>query len=168
MIRAILQSFVLIVLLLAVQLLVCDQILLFGVAVPIIFIYYIICAPLWMNRNILLLVAFAIGFCVDVWNDTPGINSLACVTLVMAQRPVFYAYMERSDLSDETTPHIRTMGFAKFAKYLFTLTCIYCLLVFGIVYFSFAAIKDIAIMAGSSALLSFVLMLGLDRINPTD
>lgn len=164
MIRTFAQSTLLILLLLAVQLLVCNHILLFGVAVPIVFIYFIFSAPIGFNRNLLLLLAFAMGLCVDIWSDTPGINALACITLVMVRQPAFYAYTERSDASHEMAPHSRTMGLAKYSKYLFTLTLIYCLLVFGIEYFSFAAFKDIVIMGGASALLSFVLMLGLDQI----
>ena len=152
------------VILLLLQLLVCNNIVLFNVAIPIVFIYVIISAPLWLNQSILFTIAFIIGLIVDIGSDTLGINSLSCTLLAMLKRPVYYAYMERDDHSDDITPSISSMGMLDYCKYLLTMVAIYCTLAFSIEYFSFANVKEIAAMACSSTIFTFLLLIGIDSL----
>lgn len=159
-----LQLIVLSVVLVLMQLLVCNNIVLFNVAIPIVFIYVIIWAPLWLNQSLLLTIAFLLGLIVDIGSDTPGMNSLACTLLAMLKRPVYYAYTEHDDHSDEVTPSLSSMGVWDYCKYLLTMVAIYCILIFSIEYFSFADVKEIAMMAGYSTAITFLLLIGIDSI----
>lgn len=164
MLKTIIDIATLFIAMLLVQVLLCNNIVLFSVAVPVVFIYFIIRIPMWLNRNLLLTLSFLLGFIIDIFSDTPGMNALSCTVLAMLKRPLFYAYMEHDDNSEQITPCIAGMGFFNYCKYLLSAVVIYCLMLFSIEYFSFADVKEIAIVAGSSSALTFLLLLGLDSL----
>lgn len=147
-----------------VQVLICNHILLFGVAAPLVFVYFIIRLPMGLSTNWLLTLSFILGLTVDIFSDTPGVDSLACTLLAIARRPVFYAYVPRDDRTKDIAPSLSTLGPGTYAKYLVTMVSIFCLLAFSIEYFNFANVREIVVMAGSSALLTFVLLLGIDSL----
>ena len=76
-----------IVLLLA-QVLICNHIVLFNLAMPIVFIYVIIRLPVNLGMSMLYTVAFTSGVLVDLFSDTMGVNALACTLLGALKRPV--------------------------------------------------------------------------------
>ncbi|MDE5773134.1 MAG: rod shape-determining protein MreD [Muribaculaceae bacterium] len=164
MIKTVLSYFLMFVLLILVQVLVFNHIALFSIAIAFIFIYFIISLPLSLSTNLLLLLSFATGFIVDVFSDTPGVNSLSCTILAILKRPVFYAYVPRDDKTKVMNPTIMTIGWAAYSKYLFTMCAIYSLLVFSIEYFSFADVKDILIMSLGATLFTFIVNLALGCI----
>lgn len=55
------------------QVLICNHIAIFNVAIPIIFIYFIIRLPISMGKGLLFTLAFIIGLAVDILSDTPGV-----------------------------------------------------------------------------------------------
>lgn len=158
------RNVILFISLVLVQVLVCNNILLFGVGVPMPFIYFIIALPLGLSLNLLLLVAFLMGFTVDLFSDTLGLNSMVCLLLAVLKKPVFYAYMPREDKNADLIPTLNTMGWESYIKFLITLSMIYCLLVFFIEFTSFAAFGRILVMSIVSALITMLLMLGIDTL----
>ncbi|MCM1291487.1 MAG: rod shape-determining protein MreD [Prevotella sp.] len=147
-----------------VQVLVFNHVVLFHVAVPIIFIYFIIRVSMGIDTKVLLTLSFILGFIVDVFSDTLGVNTLSCTILAMLKRPIFYSYVQRDDNVKDIVPNISRLGIFDYSKYLLTMTGIYCVLSFTIEYFSFASVKDIIIATLSSTFLSFILMLGIDSL----
>lgn len=150
--------------LILVQVLVCNQIVLFNVAMAFIFIYVIIRLPMDLSPNWLLTWAFLSGLLVDIFSDTPGVNSLACTLLAMLKRPMLFAYVPKDDRTKNISPSLATLGFSVYGKYLFSMTLVYCLLVFSIEYFNFADVKEIAIMSATSAAFTFLILLGVDSL----
>lgn len=146
------------------QVLVCNHIMLFNVAVPFIFIYFILRLPIGMSKNLLFTLAFLLGFLVDVFSDTPGVNALSSVILAAVKQPVFYAYVARDDKTKNIIPCILTVGWQNYSKFLITMTAIFCFLNFSIEYFSFAQIKDIILMTASSTLLTFIVLYSVDSL----
>lgn len=159
-----LQYTVLFITLVLAQVLICNHVVLFHTAVPLIFIYFIVRLPLSMSLNWQFTLAFLLGFIIDIFSDTPGVNSLSCLILAAVRKPVFYAYVQRDDKVKDIVPTIGRLGPWTYIKYLFSLTLIYCLCCFGIEYFSFADVKQIAVDASSSALFTFTLLLGVDSL----
>ncbi|MBD5357812.1 MAG: rod shape-determining protein MreD [Bacteroides sp.] len=145
-----------------VQVLVCNHIAIFNVAVPLIFIYFIIRLPIALGKGALFSLSFLLGFIVDIFSDTPGVNSLACTLLAAAKHPVFYAYIAKDDKTKEIIPSISSMGVSVYCKYLVTMVGIYCLLAFSIEYFNFANVKEIVILSASSCALTFLSLLAID------
>lgn len=152
------------IIMIAAQALIFNNIMLFNVAMPIVFIYLIIRLPLSLSTNWLLTLSFLLGLSIDLFSDTPGVNSLACTLLAVMKKPVFFAYVTRDDKTKEAEPTLATLGLVPYCKYLLTMTGIYCLLDFSIEYFNFANVKDIAVMTLASTALSFALILAMDCI----
>lgn len=162
--KEIINYSILFVVLLLVQVLICNHIALFNVAVPFVFIYFIIRLPIGMNRSLLFTFAFLAGFLVDLFSDTLGVNSLACTLLAVMKKPAFFAYMQRDDRSEEVIPSLSSLGPAVYSKFLLTMVTAYCLMAFSIEYFSFADVKDVIIMSAASSVLTFLLLLGTDSL----
>lgn len=162
--KEVIQFAILFIILLLVQILICNHIAIFNVAVPIIFIYFIIRLPVSVGKGVLFTFAFAMGLIVDIFADTPGVNALACTLLAAAKYPVYYAYVPKDDKTRYLIPAISSLGVGIYCKYLVTMIGIYCLLVFSIEYFNFADIKEIIILAGSSCALTFIMLLAIDSL----
>ena len=152
------------ILLILAQVLICNHIRLFNVAIPFIFIYSILRLPMSMKTNWLLTWAFLAGLVVDIFSDTPGLNALSATVLAVVKRPMLYAYIPRDDRTKDIDPSISTMGFVDYSKFVLTMCLAYCFLVFSIEYFNFSDIKGVVIMSVSSALLTFLLLLGIDSL----
>lgn len=158
----ILKFSVLFVLLLLGQVLICNHIALFNVAVPIIFIYFIIRLPMNIGNGWLFTLSFLLGLCVDICSDTPGVNALASTLLSALRRPVYYAYVLRDDKTKALVPSIANLGISTYCKYLVSMVGIYCLMAFTIEYFNFAEVKDIVVLTAASCTFSFLLLLAID------
>ena len=152
------------IVLILVQVLVCDNILLFGVAVPFIFIFFILTLPLNTGLNILMSLSFLMGFLVDLFCDTLGLYCLACLLLSVLRKPIFYAYMPKEDKFISASPSISSMGWPGYLKYALSLSAVFCALVFGIELFSFASFGRIVVMVASSTLFTLLLLLGTDAL----
>lgn len=152
------------VILVLIQVLICNHIVLFSIAVPMVFIYFIVRLPIAMKISLVMTLAFLLGLTIDIFSDTPGVNSLSCTLIAVMRRPLLYAYVARDDRTKEIIPSVSSLGVAVYSKFLFSMAIIYCLLVFAIEYFNFADIKDIVVMSAASGLLSFLLMLGVDSL----
>ncbi len=162
--RNILRNILILACLIIVQVLICNHIMLFNVAMIFVFIYVIISLPMYLDTGWLLTWAFAGGLVVDIFSDTPGVNSLACTILAIIKRPAFYAYIPKDDRTKNIEPSLASLGFGVYGKYLFTMVAAYCTLVFTIEYFSFADIKEILIMSTASAVSTFLILLGIDSL----
>ncbi|MDE7160538.1 MAG: rod shape-determining protein MreD [Muribaculaceae bacterium] len=160
--KDILSFAVLFVVMILLQALIFNHIVLFSVAVPLVFIYFIIRLPISLPTGWLLTFSFLLGLAVDVFSDTPGVNALGCTLLAAMKRPAFFAYVPRDDKTKEAEPTLSTLGWVPYCKYLLTMTGIYCFLALAIEYFNFASVKTIAIMTVASTILTFLLLLAVD------
>lgn len=162
--KTVLKNIAILIVLILAQVLICNHIILFNVAIGFVFIYVILRLPMNLNTNWLLTWAFISGLIVDLFSDTPGVNAMSCTILAMVKRPCLYAYIPKDDRTKNIVPALSTLGFAVYAKYLLTMTAIYSFLAFTIEFFNFADVKDIVIMSASSALFTFLLLLGIDSL----
>ena len=162
--RTIISFFILFIILITAQIMICNHILLFHVASPIIFIYFILRLPMSISPNLLYTLSFLLGFCVDVFSDTPGVNSLSCTLLAILRKPVFRAYNSHDEEAMHRSPDLASLGIAVFSKYLFSMTLIYCVISFSLEYLSLFNLQEAMIRAIASTLLSFVVLLGIDSL----
>lgn len=109
-----------------------NHLVLFNVAIPLVFIYIIITLPVTFSANLAMTIGFLTGLSVDVLSDTPGVNALACTLLAFMRRPVFHLYVASDNDLAEQRPSLRTMGMSAFLKYALTMVVIYCMMVFTV------------------------------------
>lgn len=81
MTKEILKFALLSVILVLCQVIVFNHICLFGVAVPLVFIYSLVRLPLNLNVNWVMTLGFLLGLTVDVFSNTQGVNALSCTLL---------------------------------------------------------------------------------------
>ena len=166
MTKTVIQFIVLFLALLMLQL-VCNKIVLFNVAMPVVFIYLIFRLPINLHGGWVLTIAFFSGLIVDIFNNTPGMNSLACTIMAAVRRPVFNLFVSRENDMSIPIPSVDSMGVGDYFKYMATLATLYCLLIFFIQAFTLHNfLLTLARIVGSSVL-SIIIIFGLDTLVST-
>lgn len=150
------------------QVVVFNHIWLFGVAIPIIYIYFLICLPLTMRSGWVITFGFLSGFIVDIFSNTPGLNAL-CATIISTLRlPVLKLYLPREEDQGVVIPSPYTIGLIVYMKYLLTIATIYCSFYFIILSFDFFNFSRMITRIIGSSILSFLLILAFSYlITPT-
>lgn len=64
-----------------VQVLICNHINFLGYIDPLVYIYFILLFPFNANRSFFLVVAFILGLTIDMFSDTGGANAAACLII---------------------------------------------------------------------------------------
>ena len=166
MIRNIITTVLLFVLLVLMQV-VCNRICLFNVAVPFVFIYFIIRLPMSMSINWVLTLSFLIGLIVDIFSNTAGMNAMACTILAVIRKPILTLFCPREDEMAETTLSIRTLGVGNYVKYMSLLTLVFCICIYLIQMFTFYNIALTILRILGSTLLTAIVIFGIDCIATT-
>lgn len=162
--KTIIQFSALFIVLVLLQAMVFNNICLFNVAVPFVFIYFIVYLPVTLSVNWVLTLSFLAGLCVDIFANTQGMNALACTVIAMSRRSVLHRFFPREDELSIPEPSIRSLGQEVYMKYLFTMVLLYCTMIFLIEAFSFFDIWRLLLRILCSTLLTFLLLLGIDSV----
>ena len=156
-----LTIFLLFLILIPAQAVFFNNLVLFSVAVPLVFIYIIITLPVTINDSLALTIGFLAGLFVDILSDTPGINALACTLLTALRKPIFHLYVSSDiDLADQQ-PLPRTMGAGAFMKYAATMSLVYCALAFTIEAFNVFNFKLYVLRIMASSVFTFIIIYAL-------
>ena len=89
----------------------------FSVAYCYIYVALIIFLPLSINRSWLMTLAFIVGFIIDLFYNTLGINAFACVTLAFFRNKIFYLFLGSSDYDENSPISISNLGISIFVPY---------------------------------------------------
>jgi len=95
-------------------------------ATPYIYFLFILWLPFKIGRRMQMLVAFALGFAVDSFNNTYGMHAAACV-LIAYIRPFLINLLisQEGAESNYNEPSVQSMGFTPYLTYLTILTFIH-------------------------------------------
>ena len=85
--KTILNFILLFLLLIPAQAVIFNNLILFNVAIPLVFIYLIIRLPMTVSVNAALTIGFITGLSVDIFSDTVGVNAMACTLLAFVLAP---------------------------------------------------------------------------------
>lgn len=162
--KTFLQYSLLFIALVLVQAIIFSHIALFSVGLAFVFIYFIVKLPVNLTPAKVIFLSFLIGLTVDVFQDTPGLNALACTCLGGARRTILRLYIPREEDILRSIPAIRSLGLAVFAKYVLTMTLLYCLLVFIIEAFTFFSPLTLLARVVASTALTSLLLVALDSM----
>lgn len=115
--RIYINNIIRVALMIAVQLLIFNNVYLVGFLIPIIYAYAILKLPLEMPRMWVLILSFLIGGLIDVCMGTYGINA-AATTFVGFLRPYIARYMfGDTEEGREITPSVQEFGLSSFLGY---------------------------------------------------
>lgn len=164
MTKTILQFIALYIIMVLVQVIIFNHLCLFGVAVPLAFIYFILRLPVGLGINWVMTLSFLLGLTIDIFSDTQGMNALACTVLAVLRLPVLRLYFPREEDLTDPRPSIRSLGLGIYMKYAMTLSVIYCMLFFVIEAFTFFNPLKLVLRIISSSLLTFIIIICIDSI----
>lgn len=163
MAKTTIQFTILFVILVLVQV-IFSKIMLFNVATPIIFIYLLLRLPIGTPLNAVFTIAFFSGLTIDIFNDTQGMNALACLLIAAIRIKVFYAFVNHDDDTSSILPSCKSIGTSSFLKYAGTLIFVYCFLLFFIQAFTFLNFPLTIARIFCSFALSLLLIFGIDSL----
>jgi len=154
----------LLIILVLIQVLVLNQIHIFGYATPILYIYVLLKLPADISRNGLLLWGFTTGLIIDFFSNTPGMHAAACTALTLLLPQIRSLYAPKGDV-ELVQVGIHSMGVSFFTKYLLTAILVHHSILLLIEAFSFFDITLLILRVSSSTLLTFVLIMAIDTLN---
>jgi rod shape-determining protein MreD len=118
------------------QVLVFNQMHIWGYATPFLYIYFILKINTRTSRNALMLWAFALGLVIDIFGNTPGMNAASVILLAFSRTSILRLVTLR-DMDEGFRPSVRSMGVSSFMRYVFLSCSLFCTVLFLIDTFSF-------------------------------
>jgi len=166
MITTILKRMAWALLLLAIQVLVLDQVHPWGYGAPLLCPLIVITLPLGTSRTEALLWGFGTGFIADIFAGTSGISSAALTFIAFLQPPLLELMVPR-DSEEELRPSFSTMGRWNYLQFIAILLLLHHLVWFALEGFSYFFLKDILISMGVSYAASLLLIILVEHVrNP--
>ena len=147
----------------AVQIIFLNHIRLFGVATPMLYVLFVIIFHRNTPKWALLLWSFALGLAIDVFSNTPGLAA-GSMTLIAVIQPYLLELFVPRDSIEELRVSTTTLGFGRYLTFSTILTVIYCLVFFALEAFSFYDWIHWLTSAGSSALLTLILIMSIETV----
>lgn len=164
MTKTILQFALMFVVLVITQSVIFNHIALFSVALAFVFIYFTLRLPVDLDGSRVIALSFLIGLAVDIFSDTPGMNSLACTCIGASRRTVLRLYVSRDEDINGPQPSLRSMGPASYAKYVLTMSLLFSLLIFLIESMTFFNPGLLLARVVASTLLTSLLIIAIDSL----
>lgn len=149
--------------LLLAQVLICNHIHIFDCATPLLYVYFVLPARRDTPKWLLLLLSFALGLCIDLFTNTPGVAA-ASMTLAAVIQPYLLMLFIPYDSPDDFQPSFRTLGTAKYMSYSFILVFVNILAFYSIEIFNFFNILQWAFCVGGSTLVTLLLVWVIENL----
>lgn len=146
------------------QAIIFNHVCIFNIAIPFVFILFIIRMPLSLNPSLAIIIAFFLGTIIDIFSDTQGMNALACTIFCVLRKPTFKLYVPNEDDIENLLPTLKGIGIGAFIKYSLTMTFFYCCLICTIQAFSFFDFKMLILRILGSTILTFLIILGIESL----
>ena len=149
--------------LLLLQVLVIDNIRLGYYIHPYVYVLFILLLPFNTPKWQLLLLGFTMGFAVDLFCGTPGLNAAATVFMAFIRPYVINSMTRRKDINDNDEPSLGNMGISWFLIYSTLMLTTHNIVLFLLEMFSFklfyVAIIQTLLSVASSLLLIILILL---------
>ena len=137
------------------------------IALPLVYILFILKLPSDFGRKQLLFYGFAIGLAVDIFGNTPGMHATASLWLAMA-RPALLRWQTGRDAAEYFIPRVRTMGFGPYVRYIVPGIILHAAVLNVIDTFSLMRMVDIVVGTMADASVTIVLFLMIELIGRKD
>ena len=142
------------IILLLLQVVVFNRIDLFGVADPYPYILFILLFPVNGNRALLVLSAFFIGLCNDMFLNTGGAHAAACVTLAYL-RPYIFKISFGVSYEYQTISIAGKLSTERFS-FILTSVVIHHIILYLLEIFRFSLIADVLVRTLLSTVLTLI------------
>ena len=140
-----------------------NQIHLFGVAIPLLYVYFPITFRRGTPKWAALLWSFALGMAIDVASNTPGLAAASLTLVGMLQSYLLEMFVPRDSVEDMEVS-VATLGLGKFIALCSVMLLVFCLVFFALEAFNFFDWLHWLECVGGSALLTLVMILAIERV----
>jgi rod shape-determining protein MreD len=145
--------------LVALQLLIFNNIELSGFINPYIYILFILLLPFETPKALLLFIAFALGLVIDLFMGTPGVHSTATVLMAFARPVVLKVFSPHDGYQANTLPRLNQYGMEWFVKYTVALVLLHHCTLFYLEVFTFHGFFNTLSRALLSAAFTVILII---------
>lgn len=145
------------------QALVLNHIRLFGCAMPLLYVYFIIVIPRGYPRWATLVWAFFLGLTIDMFSNIPGVGT-ASLTFVGLLQPYLLELFLPREAAPNLKPSMATLGIAKFVTLALLLTLVHCAFFFTLEMFSFSHLMQWVLNVIGSTLLTLILIVSIETV----
>ena len=104
---------------------------------PYVYILFVLLLPFKTPKVLLLLGAFLLGLCIDLFLGTPGVHSSATLLAAFSRPFVLALFAPREGYQTGTYPRMQQFGLEWFVKYTVLLAIIHHFVLFYLEVFSF-------------------------------
>lgn len=139
------------------QVLVFNNIHLFGYVNPSIYIAWILIYPLKSERGLFIFLSFILGLCIDFFSNSGGINAASLLFIAYIRFPLLTSLLRKVDL-DYLLFHVSKMPISKLLTYISVLVFAHHIVLFSLEYFSFSNIGTIVKHTFLSGIFTIVLL----------
>ncbi|MDR2914750.1 MAG: rod shape-determining protein MreD [Tannerella sp.] len=147
------------------QVLVMNNIHLFGIITPFVYLYAILKFPVDMTRSNVTIISFLLGLTIDVFSNTFGMHAAACSFIGFIRMPLLERFVDMKELPDGSIPSYQLFGFGKFMRYAFILVTLHHIVLFLVESFSLFQPMLMITRMLSSILLTSLLMFIIEAFN---
>jgi rod shape-determining protein MreD len=141
------------------QVLILNHINLSGYINPYFYVYFILLLPFDTPKWMLLIAAFILGWSVDIFTNTIGLNASACVMMAFARPFVITAISSGPESLFGDTPSLRNQGLKWFLYYSIILIVIHHFTFFYLEIFRFSEFMATLVRVLLSSAFTLILVL---------
>lgn len=136
---------------------------LFGCAMPMLYVYFVISMKKGMAKWAMMVWAFALGLLLDTFSNTPGVNAATMTLSAMVQPYLLDLFITREG-DEELIPSMSTIGTKPFINYTIVMVTLFCMVFFTLEMLNFLnGLKWLECVVGST-ILTVALILAVDRL----
>ncbi len=146
-----------IILIVLLQVLILNNINLFGYINPYFYIYFIFIFPIKSDRIQLFTLSFILGIIIDWFSNTGGIHASAMLLIAALRRPILSKIVNKP-IADVTSFNIYSLGLGKAIFYIASISFIHSLTIYLLDYFSLQNISIILTRALISSIFTTILL----------
>jgi rod shape-determining protein MreD len=144
------------------QVLLLNRISLFGVATPVLYIYFLLKLSVGRNLYYVITSAFVMGLIIDIFLDTPGMNA-AAITIVAAFRKSISGLFFEKEGYDDFVPGMNVAA-GPFVRFTIFMVLLHLTLLFFIESFTLFNLKNTLLRIVTSSAVTIPLIIALDSL----
>ena len=147
------------ILVMMLQVLLFDQLQLWGICHPYIYILCLLMMPITLPHNVDMLIGALVGLVMDVFCNSLGVHTAACI-LVMFIRPYLIGALvnDKDRLNEQIS--LRSIGMEAILRYVVIMVIIHHLMVFALAAWSWSHIGFVLLETLVSSLVTILIIIG--------
>jgi rod shape-determining protein MreD len=151
------------ILVMALQVLLFDQLQLVGVCHPYIYVLCLLMMPITLPHSVDMIIGAAVGLVMDVFCNSLGVHTAACILLMYVRPYLIGALVNDKDRLNEQIS-LRAIGMEALLKYVVILVVLHHLTVFLLAAWSWAHISFVLLETLVSSVITILLILGYNTL----